>query len=553
MATPDLVLITGHVLTLDGAGTVAEAVAIRKNRVLAVGSAADMRALAGSSTKLVELSGTTVVPGFNDAHAHMEREGLKLLRPSLAGCRSIDEVLERVAEAARSTPADQWIVTMPLGDPPYFFDGLKTLAEQRAPDRHELDRVAPNHPVCIPGLFGNWGAPPGYTCLNSRGLALNGITATTRPRAPGIEILVDSAGQPTGVIVEHNARPMIEFDLLKAVPRFDFADRLKGLKLSMSIYNRVGTTSVYEGHGSAAETIGIYRQLWEEGRMTVRSSLVVSPSWNDLAEARRAMRDWLAFARGRGLGDPWLRISGVHVAFGGDHTCAALSREDLPNTGWAGFVDQAHDPKMFRAICELCLAYNLRLNTIVGDRLPEVAAIIAEVAGGRSLASRRWVIQHIAHTDRASLETLARLGVLVTVIPVYYVWKGGHWYDPADGENVMPLRTMLELGLDPAAATDNIPCQPGFTLWAMTARQRRSDAMILGHGQRLDRLSALRALSVSGAQLTFEETEKGPIRPGFLADLAVLPEDPLTASNAALQNLESILTIVDGHIVHDAR
>lgn len=546
----DLIVETGHVLTPGALQPPAEAVAVRDGRILAVGRAADLRTLADAATRRLDLPGATVIPGFIDAHAHMEREGLKQLRPSLADCRSIEDVLATIRALAARVPPGEWIVTMPLGAPPFFFDGPATLREKRPPDRHELDTAAPDHPVCIPGLFGNWGAPPGYTCLNSRALALNGIAGDTRPQAPGIEIVLDADGAPTGVIIERNARPMIEFDLLPAVPRFTPAERRRGLEHSMALYNAVGTTSVYEGHGSAAETISVYRDLWQQRRMTVRAGLVVSPAWDDLTEAGRAMRDWLAHARGAGIGDPWLTISGVHVAFGGDAVCAALSRADLPNTGWSGFVDQAHDPAEFREICRLCLEHDLRLNTIVGDRLAEVAAILAEIAEIAPLEPRRWVIQHVARTDRPTLERLARLGVMVTVIPVYYVWKGGHWYDLAHGDAVMPMRTMLELGLDPAAATDNIPYQPGFTLWAMTERRRRSDDAVLGPSERLDRHEALHALTTAGARLTFEEDRKGRIRPGFLADLAILPVDPLGCDATELQALESLVTIVDGQIVH---
>lgn len=549
--TADLIVSTGRVLALDDAGTIAEAIAIRNGRIQALGRAVDLAELRGPRTRVLDMPGATVTPGFNDAHAHMEREGLKLLRPSLAGCRNLADVLARISQVARERPAGEWIVTMPLGAPPYFFDALQSLEEGRPPNRHELDLAAPDHPVCIPGLFGNWGAPPGYTCLNSRALALNGIDRDMRPQAPGIEIAFDADGEPTGVIIERNSRPMVEFDLLKVVPRFSFEDRLAGLELSMKLYSSVGTTSVYEGHGSAAQTIAIYRELWEQRRMKVRAGLVVSPAWDDLDEAERAMRDWMAYARGSGLGDAWLRISGVHVAYGGDHTCASLSRNDLPNTGWSGFVDQAHDPAEFREICRLCLRYGIRLNTIVGDQLRDVVAILEEVAEQRSLAPLRWVIQHIARTDHASLARLKRLGVLVTVIPVYYLWKGGGAYPVEHGDEVVPLRSMIGMGLDPASATDNIPYQPGFTLWTMTERRRRIDDVVLGERQRLDRLAALRSLTVAGAKLTFDEDIKGSLRSGNLADMAVLSADPLTCSEPELKNLRSLVTLVDGRVVYE--
>ncbi|MGE0004509.1 MAG: amidohydrolase [Parvibaculaceae bacterium] len=547
----DAIVSTGCVRTLDAQDRVAEAVAIAGGRIAGVGAAADLKARAASNTRLIDLPGATVTPGINDAHAHMEREGLKLRRPSLAGCRSIADIQARIrAEAQRTKPGD-WIVTMPVGTPPFFFDAIAELAEKRAPNRFDLDAAAPDHPVYIPGLFGNWGSPPGHSCLNTRALALNGITAASTPSIGGIEIVKDARGEPTGIIIERNPRPMVEFDLLPAVPRFSAADRRAGTLASMRLYNGVGTTSAYEGHGSAAEIIGVYRDLWEKNELTVRLGLVASPSWKDAREAAAIMRDWLAHARGAGLGDPWLRLSGIHVAFGGDERMAEIARKDLPNTGWSGFVEQAQDPKEFEELCRLALLHDLRLNTIVADRLEDVVAILERVNDIAPLGPRRWVIQHIAKTERGTLARLARLGVLVTTIPVYYLWKGGHWYDEADGDRIVPMRTMLDLGIDAAAATDNIPYNPGFTLWTMCERRRRCDDKVLGAAQRLTRREALHALTVSGARLTFEEHHKGPLAPGFFADLAVFDADPLTVEAEELKKLSSLLTMVGGRVVFD--
>lgn len=548
---PDLIITTGRVRTLDAEDRVAEAIAIGGNRILAVGAAAELKARATADTRFIDLPGATITPGINDAHAHMEREGLKLRRPSLANCRSIPDIQALIRKEARKTKQGGWIVTMPIGAPPFFFNAVAGLAEGRAPDRFDLDAAAPDHPVYIPGLFGNWGAPPGHSCLNTRALALNGITRATTPSIGGIEIVKDAEGEPTGIIIERNPRPMVEFDLLPAVPRFSAADRRAGIVASMRLYNGVGTTSAYEGHGSAAEIIGLYRDLWEQNALTVRMGLVVSPSWKDASEAAVIMRDWLAQARGSGLGDPWFRLSGIHVAYGGDDRMAEIARKDLPNTGWSGFVEQAQGPEDFEELCRLALLYDLRINTIVGDRLDEVVAILERVNELAPLAGRRWVIQHIARTERATLARLARLGVLVTTIPVYFLWKGGHWYDEADGDRIVPMRTMLDLGIDAAAATDNIPYNPGFTLWTMCERERRSDNKVLGAAERLTRREALHALTVSGARLTYDEHHKGPLVPGFLADLAVFDTDPLTVEASKLKDLSSLLTIVDGRIVFE--
>lgn len=549
---PDLVLHGGNVVTLDDERPRADAVSVRGGFIEEVGDAKSILERATAGTEIIDLDGRTVVPGFNDVHAHMDREGLKQLRPSLAGARSIADVLKIIAAVARETPAGEWIVTMPVGSPPYYFGGPDTLAEHRMPTRQELDAAAPDHPVCIGAVFGNWGAPPGYTALNTRALALNDIDSGTSARCAGVEIVRDAADAPTGVIIEHNPRPTAEFDLLPAVPRFGYGDRLEGLRRSMRAYNAVGTTSVYEGHGLAAQTIAAYRELWERGEMTVRASLVLSPAWRDVSEAREAVRDWLAFARGRGIGDPWLTISGVHVAIGGDPKVAELARADLPNTGWSGFVEQANTLAEYRDHCFVAAEHDLRVNTIVGDGLADVLPVLEAVNERFPLAGRRWVIQHVARTTIEDLQRLRRLGLFVTTIPVYYLWKGGGWYldDPDGGESVVPLRTMLDLGILLSAGTDNIPCDPFFTLWTMATRRERAGNRVLGPGQRLSGADALRLMTREGAWLSFEEHRKGILAPGRFADIAVLSGDPCTIEPEALKGLSCHATIVGGRVVH---
>ncbi|HYE92603.1 MAG TPA: amidohydrolase family protein, partial [Terriglobales bacterium] len=146
---PDLLLHGGKVVTLDAQSCVAEAVAVRGDRVLAVGRDAEVLPLAGPRTRRIALRGRTVVPGLIDAHAHLDREGLKGLYPSLAGARSIDDVLQRIEALAKDTPPGEWIVTMPIGEPPEYLDVPNNLEEKRFPTRWELDRVAPRHPVYI--------------------------------------------------------------------------------------------------------------------------------------------------------------------------------------------------------------------------------------------------------------------------------------------------------------------------------------------------------------------------------------------------------------------
>ena len=143
----DLILTGGRVLTMDPGMSVVEALAVSDGFVSAVGRADDILEMAGSGTETIDIGGLTAVPGFNDTHAHMDREGLKSYRPSLEGATSVPDVLDRIAKLAAETPPGEWIVTMPVGAPPCYFGGPESLAEGRMPTRGELDAAAPDNPV----------------------------------------------------------------------------------------------------------------------------------------------------------------------------------------------------------------------------------------------------------------------------------------------------------------------------------------------------------------------------------------------------------------------
>lgn len=161
-SAPDLILTNGHVITLDGASTEAQAIAIAGSRIAAIGTSDDLASLTGPDSRVIDVDGRAIIPGIIDSHAHMEREGLKSLRTSLAGAATIAEILSRISEAASKIPKGDWVVTMPVGEPPHYYDELETVAERRMPTRWELDKAAPDHPVCIMAAFGFWGAPPCY-------------------------------------------------------------------------------------------------------------------------------------------------------------------------------------------------------------------------------------------------------------------------------------------------------------------------------------------------------------------------------------------------------
>src|SRR5690606_10470261 len=151
-----LILHNGCIRTCDDAGTVVQAIALQDGRIAAVGDDGSILKLRRDDTQVIDVGGRTVIPGLTDGHAHMDREGLRRHLPSLAAASSIDDILDIIALQVKSVPPGTWIVTQPIGKPPEYQDAQRTLKEQRYPDRHDLDRVSPLHPVYIRPIWGYW-------------------------------------------------------------------------------------------------------------------------------------------------------------------------------------------------------------------------------------------------------------------------------------------------------------------------------------------------------------------------------------------------------------
>ena len=518
--------------------------------MVAVGAGAQMRAWRGRGTRVVDLRGATVVPGLVDAHAHLDREGLKSVYPSLARCRSIADIQNVVRQLAARAPKGEWIVTMPVGSSPFYQDAPHGLAEKRWPTRADLDAAAPDHPVYVRGIWGYWNKPPVYSIANSRALARAGVARdTVAPK--GVEILREDDGAPTGVFVEHNAVQVLEATLMREAPRFTHATRLTALALSQRIYAARGATAVYEGHGIAPEVLAVYREAHERGALKVRATLAVSPTWDGPDEGARALPDLASWAAGRGLGDDRLRVAGICLHYGGDPEVARLLHDAQPYTGWAGFVESANSREAYTAQARLAARLGLRVNTLATRYLADVLAVWEEIAAEAPLAPLRWVLVHLNDATPQQLERIRRLGVMATTNPISYLWRSGAAEAARLGgaERLLPHRSLARLRVPFGLATDNKPANPWLAFNAAVDRRDMASGEVLGAGERLTRMQALTALTAGGARLAFAENERGRLAPGYAADLAVLEHDPLTAPLEALAEQIARLTMVGGDVI----
>ena len=556
-APADLVLRGGRVLTLDRAGTDATAIAVRGDRLAAVGRDVDVQALIGATTAVVELAGRAVMPGLIDGHAHLDREGLKALLPSLAGCTSIGAVVERLREQAAHTPPGRWIVTMPVGEPPEYRWSEAMFAEGRLPDRHDLDRASAGHPILVRCAWGYWpGTLPTVSIANSAALAAAGVDRHTRSPSPRLRIDVDAHGEPTGRFFEDSFQPLAEFTLFRRAPHFTADDRARTLAASMRAYNAVGTTGIFEGHGVAPEVIDAYRHTRRAGRQTVRARLVVSAGWSDATEADvvRWVREQAARLGGKGEGDEWLRVAGVFAEPETERDDARLRARCAPQTGWAGFRYDAGLPRpALKALLHAAAREKLQVCGIQTG----MADLFDEVARSTPIAGLRWVVAHPATLDARQIASLRDNGIGVTALTGAYIWRRASAVLDRIGaeheETICPLRSLLDAGVPVSLASDNVPVSLWPCVWQAVERIDRASGRPIAPGQRISREEALRCASTHGAWLSFDEDERGTLAPGKLADFIVLADDPLTVAAERLAGLLPEMTMVGGKSVAIAR
>ena len=551
----DVVLRNGKIITLDRSSTIAQSIAIAGDRIVAVGPNAAMAAVTAPATRTIDLRGKTVIPGLIDSHAHMDREGLKNVFPSLGHVRSIRDIQNRISELARQKAPGEWIVTMPIGDPPFYFDVPDILAEKRWPTRKELDAAAPNHPVFIRSIWGFWrSTPPLVACANTEALKRAGITRDTVSPLRELVIEKDENGDPTGVFIEDGMQPTAELIWFRKPTEFSRADRARGIPVAAKAYHAFGTTSIFEGHGVANEVIRAYKDAYRDGMLTMRAGLVFSPDWKTAGNAKLGslIESWGGWLGEPASGDDWLKLTGIYANIGrqpGDDVRASAS----PYTGWAGFnYDTGLPRERLKEVLIQCARNDIR--AVLNSNSPGVIDLLDEVDREVPLKGRRWVVVHISILSPRDIERIVRMGLVLTSHTNSNIYKEGHTWQARlprerQRENT-PLRDLIDAGVKVGLITDNVPISLFWPIWESVARLSRVTNERIAPEQSITRAEALRCATLNGAYLTFDEDKKGSLEPGKLADLAVLSADPLTVPESAIRDITADMTMAGGKIVH---
>jgi predicted amidohydrolase YtcJ len=533
--SPDLVLINGKILTMDASSSIAEAIAVRDGKILAVGSSASIKALIGAQTRVLDVAGKTVVPGLIDTHAHFKAAGMADYVVNMSRAKTVAEALDAIKAFAAKKKPDEWIVGGSWHPP-------SQLAEKRYLTRQEIDSAAPNNPVYL-RTVGH------FSMANSLALQSAGVDkSTANPSGGSFER--DAAGELTGVLVE-TAIDRIE----KAVPPWTDEDEIQQFKLAEGVLNSFGVTSAVEG-ATEARDIRTLQKIALAKEATLRVGLMFRP------EPPAEMAAWEAIISGNGassgFGDDWLKFAGIKIFYDGGMTLkTALMRDVYPDShdNYHGIAQQT--PERLKQLISVCNRYNWRVGVhVVGDLgIDQVLDAFEAADKEKSIRDRRFVLIHASLIRPEQMERAHKLGVRVDFQNVFMWDKAAtveRFLGRAVADRAVPTKTLIEkMGLDNLGAGTDFPVNPINPLLNMYIMVTRKDpnGNVYGASEAISREQALRLYTSAAARYTFEETSKGTLEPGKLADLVVLSADYMTVPEDQIKDIKASMTFVGGKVV----
>ena len=506
----------------------AEAVAVRGERLAAVGSTEEVRGLVGSGTRVIDAKGRFLVPGFNDAHVHFIDGGHRLASVQLRDAKTPAEFTARLKAFAATVPKGTWITG---GDWDHELWGGEL------PRREWIDAVTPDHPVWVNRLDGH------MSLANSAALRAAGVTAATQEVSGG-NIVRGPGGEPTGILKD-NAQALV--DRVRPPPSDELSDR--ALEAAMRYVAGQGVTSVQ--NMGTWEELAIFERAHAAGRLRTRVYAAVPlDTWERL-------RDTVAK---RGRGDTWLRIGGLKgyvdgslgshtAAFHAPFTDAPQDKGLLVNTPedlyrWISGADKAGLQVMVHAIGDR--AIGIQLDTF------------ARVAAENGPRDRRFRIEHAQHIAPEDVKRFAQQGVIASMQP-YHAIDDGRWAErvigPERAKTTYAFKSLLDAEARLAFGSDwyVAPPTPLEGIYAAVTRRTLDDKNSGGWvpEQRIGVEDALRAYTLGGAHASFEEQEKGTLEPGKLADLVLIDRDLTRVPPETIRDARVVLTVVGGQAVFE--
>ena len=552
MAQPDLILYNGKVVTVDREFSIAEAVAISSDRITAVGTNGDVRSLAASNTRLVDLEGKTVLPGLIDTHTHPLGAALYEFDHAVPEMETVADVLDYFRQRAKVVPEGSWIRLQQVF--------ITRLREQRYPTRAELDEAAPNH-----AAYFRTGPD---ASLNSLALELSGIDKDFRiPQGALGRIERDADGEPTGIV--RSGAHLIKFEESQRAPTRE--DQRRRLRELLAAYNRVGLTSIADRNASP-EAVELYEELLGRDELTAR--VFVSAAINAQAPLEDIQASIAKLARHpRHRYGPMLWLRGIKFFLdGGMLTGSAYMREPWGVSDVYSITDPDYrglrfvPPGKTYAILRLALRHGLQPTAhSVGDGA--VHALIdayEEINDEFRVRDMRPCITHSNFMSPEAVQRMAEIGIVADLQPAWLERDGAtllKQFGEARLRYFQPYKSLRDAGVIVGGGSDHMqkigdmrsinPYNPFFGMWIALTRQPRWTDVTLQPEQRITRQDAIRLYTANNAYITFTENEKGSLEVGKLADLIVLDRDILECPVEDVKRVQVERAYLGGRLVHE--
>jgi len=538
-AKADLVLVNGKIWTVNKAQPEVEALAVWHGRILAVGTNADIRALASANTQVIDLKGRRVVPGFYDSHIHLLGSGERLSEVALKDAETEEEFGRRLREFDDKLPRDRWL-TGGEWDHDRTFKGELPTAEL-------IDKYVPNRPVFLRRYDGHMGI------VNTRVLKMANITAQTPDPAGGVIYRKPGSKEPTGLLRDN------AMNLLGGLfPPTSDAEVAEAVRAALAEMRREGVTSAQDMDGSDDATrrklFRTYQQLARSGQLTARVDL------------RWPLAQWQQLARlgvAGGLGDDWVKIGGVKGFVDGSlgSSTAKMFEPFVNEPGSTGvYVTPLNRLREYVLGADQA-GLSVALHAIGDQANAELLDIYAEVAKVNGPRERRFRIEHAQHLRPEDYRRFHDLGVIASMQP-YHVIDDGRWAEGRIGgkrcASSYAFRSLLDAGARLAFGSDwsVAPISALLGIDAAVNRRTLDNKNPLGWfpEQKITVAEAIAAYTLGSAYAGFQEKDRGSLEPGKLADLVVLSRDILADSERDhITDTAVLMTMVGGKAVYEKK
>jgi predicted amidohydrolase YtcJ len=545
-----LILHGGKVVTVDKAFTIAEAIALKGDRILAVGSNHEVLKLRGPATETIDLAGQMVLPGLMDSHVHPHSAALHEFDHAVPDMETVEDILAYVKSRAAALAPGEWITVRQV-----FITRLK---EPRYPTRAELDAAAPQHPVVF--------STGPDAVLNTLALQASGIDKNFQVQGTGSVEKDPATGEPTGLL-----RSCARY--IKSKPSGKEptqADRLARLELLFRDYNSVGLTAVAD-RNAGFDDIARYQQLHAEQRLTLRIRASVSVDNQASVEATRARLKEISRHPAR-QENAWVHIVGVKTFLdGGMLTGSAYLREPWGVSEIYSITDPQYrgvlflEPEKLEQMVSATVVEGLQFTAhSVGDGAVHALLAAYEKVNARTpVEATRPCLTHSNFMSREAVEQMVQLGVVADLQPAWLYLDASVLTRQFGNERLryfQPLKTMFERGAIAGGGSDHMqkigsfrsvnPYNPFLGMWIAIRRQPRWFEGTFHAEEALSREQALRLYTSNNAYVMFLDDEAGSLEPGKLGDLIVVDRDLLTCPIDDLRDTQVLRTYVGGKLVH---